>query len=557
MQSVSVNFTSDTSNATLDAAITNLSVSTDLSALPAGWSSASPSFSCALVTTGNGCELVLTYQPTSSASGVLALNYAYTDDSGASRTGSLSIPYATTSSNNVVAVSSPAGQINAAEKTGSQAVAIDFNTDDGRAASGLVVTSSLSALPAGWHSASKSFSCGSVSTGNGCQLGLSYAPTALGSGTLALTYAYDDDAGNQQTGTLNIPYTATTNDNVVGTASPAGQINAVVGQGSQPVAVVFTTDDTRLATALEVTTDLTTLPAGWSSASPSFACTLVSTGSTCQLNLSYTPTAYTPPGTLVVGYSYKNNAGQTKTGTVSIPYRGTTNDTIAATPSPSSLAVIIGSPTVATPVTITFATDDGNPAVGVPATSNAVTVTSGLSPLPTGWSSSSSTFSCLTVSDGTACQLPLSYAPSAVTSGVHTLTLGYSYVNDAGIANTGTATISYSAASNNTVIAAASPASPLTFAIGTSNPVTVSFTTSDGNPATGLTVSGLSLPAGWTGPGSFTCPTVNGIAATCQLTLTYSPTVPSSGASFPLGFSYTNNAGNSGSGILTIVYNAS
>ncbi len=557
MQSVSVNFTSDTSNATLDAAITNLSVSTDLSALPAGWSSASPSFSCAVVTTGNGCQLVLSYQPASSASGVLTLNYAYMDDSGASRVGSLNIPYATTSSNNVVAVSSPSGQINAAEKTGSQAVAIDFNTDNGGAASGLIVTSSLSALPAGWHSSSSSFSCGSVSTGNGCQLRLSYAPTALGSGTLALTYAYDDDAGNQQTGTLDVRYAATTNDNVVGTASPAGQINAVVGQGSQPVAVVFTTDDTRLATALQVTTNLTTLPSGWSSASPSFACALVSTGSTCQLNLSYTPTAYTPPGTLVVGYSYKNNAGQTKTGTVSIPYRGTTNDTIAATPSQSSLAVIIGSPTVPTPVTITFATDDGNPAVGVPATSNALTVTSGLSPLPPGWSTSSTTFSCLTVSDGTACQLPLSYAPSAVTNGVQTLTLGYGYVNDAGIANTGTATISYSAASNNTVIATVSPASPLSFAIGTSNPVTVSFTTSDGNPATGLAVSGLSLPAGWSGPSSFTCPTVTGIAATCQLTLTYSPSVPSSGASLPLGFSYTNNAGNSGSSILTIVYNAS
>jgi hypothetical protein len=557
MQSVSVNFTSDTSNATLDAAITNLSVSTDLSALPAGWSSASPSFSCAVVTTGNGCELVLTYQPTSSASGVITLNYAYTDDSGAPRTGSLNIPYATTSSNNVVAVSSPAGQINAAEKTGNQAVAIDFNTDDGRAASGLVVTSSLSALPAGWHSASKSFSCGSVSTGNGCHLGLSYAPTALGSGTLALTYAYDDDAGNQQTGTLNIPYAATTNDNVVGTASPAGQINAVVGQGSQPVAVVFTTDDTRLATALKVTTDLTTLPAGWSSASPSFACTLVSTGSTCQLNLSYTPTAYTPPGTLVVGYSYKNNAGQTKTGTVSIPYRGTTNDTIAATPSPSSLAVIIGSPTVATPVTITFATDDGNPAVGVPATSNALTVTSGLSPLPTGWSSSSSTFSCLTVSDGTACQLPLSYAPSAVTSGMQTLTLNYSYVNDAGIANTGTATISYSAASNNSVTAGVNPGSSINVASGSVNTVTVSFTTSDGNPATGLSVSGLlSLPAGWSGPSSFTCATVPGSVPSCPLALTYAPTVPSASANLTLGFSYTNNAGQPRSGLLTIQYSA-
>ena len=184
------------------------------------------------------------------------------DDSGASRSGSLNIPYATTSSNNVVAISSPAGQINAVEKTGSQAVAIDFNTDDGRAASGLIVTSNLSALPAGWHSGATSFSCGSVSTGNGCRLALTYAPTALGSGVLALTYAYDDDAGNQQTGSLNVPYAATTNDNVVGTASPSGQINAVVGQGSQNVGVVFTTDDTRLATALQVTSNLAMLPAG-------------------------------------------------------------------------------------------------------------------------------------------------------------------------------------------------------------------------------------------------------------------------------------------------------
>jgi hypothetical protein len=556
-QSVSVNFTSDTSNATMDAAITNLTVSTDLSALPAGWSSASPSFSCAIVTTGNGCQLMLSYQPAAAASGVLTLNYAYTDDSGAARVGSLSIPYATTSSNNVVATSSPAGQINAVEKTGSQAVAIDFNTDDGRAASGLIVTSNLAALPPGWHSGSNSFSCGSVSTGNGCHLGLSYAPTALGSGTLTLAYAYNDDAGNQQTGTLNVPYAATTNDNVVATPSPAGQINAVVGQGSQNVAVVFTTDDARLATALQVTSGLSALPAGWSSASPTFACTTVSTGSTCQLNLSYTPTAYTTPGTLMVGYSYKNNANQTKTGTFSIPYRATTNDTIAATPSQPSLAVILGSPTAPTPVTITFATDDSNPAIGVPVTSNALTITSGLNPLPPGWSATSTTFSCATVSDGTPCQLPLTYTPSVVTNGAQTLTLGYSYVNDAGLANTGTATVTYSAMSNNTVIAGLTPGSPLNVASGSVNTVTVGFTTSDGNPATGLSVSGLTLPAGWSGPGSFTCPTVTGSAAACTLTLTYAPTVPSGSANLALGFSYTNNAGQAGSGTVSIQYSAS
>jgi hypothetical protein len=218
--------------------------------------------------------------------------------------------------------------------------------------------------------------------------------------------------------------------------------------------------------------------------------------------------------------------------------------------------VIIGSPTVATPVTITFATNDGNPALGVPVTSNALTVTSGLSPLPTGWSSSSSTFSCLTVSAGTACQLPLSYAPSAVTSGMQTLTLGYSYVNDAGIANTGTATISYSAASNNTVIAAANPATPLSVTTGSSGTVTVSFTTSDGNPASGLTIPGLlSLPPDWSAPGGFTCPTI-GSTPSCPLTLTYAPTAPTGSATLPLGFSYTNNAGQSRTGTLTIQYSA-
>jgi hypothetical protein len=554
-QSVSVNFASDTANATLDEAITNLNVITDLSALPAGWSSASPGFSCALVMTGNGCQLMLTYDPTTAGSGVLTLNYTYVDDSGTSRVGSLNIPYATTTSNNVVATSSPGGQIIAAEKSGSQAVAIDFTTDDGRPASDLVLTSNLSALPAGWHSGSKSFSCGSVSTGNGCQLGLTYAPTALGSGTLTLNYAYTDDAGNQQTGSLNIPYAATTNDNVVATPSPSGQINAVVGQGAQNVTVVFDTDDTRLATALQVTSDLTMLPAGWSGPS-TFTCTTVSTGSACQLGLSYTPAAYTIPGTLAVGYSYKNNAGQTKTGTLDIPYRATTNDTIAGTPSQPSVAVILGSPTPPTPVTITFATDDGNPAIGVPATSNALTITSGLNPLPAGWSASSNTFSCLNVSAGTACQLPLTYTPSAVTSGVQTLTLGYSYVNDAGIANTGTATISYSAASNNTVGAAVNPIPPLNEASGSSTTVTVSFTTSDGNPATGLSVSGLSLPAGWSGPGAFSCATVNGSAASCQLTLTYAPTSPTGTASLSLGYSYTNNAGLAGSGTVTIPYSA-
>ena len=74
--------------------------------------------------------------------------------------------------------------------------------------------------------------------------------------------------------------------------------------------------------------------------------------------------------------------------------------------------------------------------------------------MPAGWSGPTS-FSCPTVSDGTPCQLPLTYAPTAVDSG--TLSLGYSYTNDAGIVKPGTVNIAYRANSNDTVGASVSP----------------------------------------------------------------------------------------------------
>jgi hypothetical protein len=544
MQSVSVTFTTDTGNATLDDAAGNLSVTTDLASLPPGWSSAASSFSCALVTSGNGCQLMLQFAPTASGSGILTLSYGYTDDTGASRTGTLQIPYSTTTADTVTATTSPAGQITAAIKGGSQSVAVTFDTDDGKAASKFLVTTALGSLPAGWKSAAGSFQCAAVSTGNGCQLMLTYAPTALGNGTLTLNYAYDDDAGVAQTGTLNVPYEATTNDNVTATPSSTGQVNAVVGMGTQTVTVTFTTDDGRLATDLQMTSGLAALPAGWTSSANPFACSTLSSGSGCQLTLTYTPTAMAA-GTLTLDYSYKNNANQAKTGSLAIPYRATTDDTIAGTPTPgSSLAVLTGT---STPVTVTFATDDGNPA-------STLTITSGLSTLPAGWTSSSTTFSCATVSDGTVCQLPLTYAPAAVGNG--SLNLGFSYTNDAGMAKTGTVTIMYRANSDDTVGATVSPA-PIVAVVSSSLPVSVTFTTSDGAPAGPLTVTGLTgLPTGWAGPGpaSYTCPTVSS-GTPCQLSLSYTPTTPG-GGSFQLSYSYSNNNGTLEAGTATVNYTA-
>jgi hypothetical protein len=434
-QSVSVSFTTDDGNAA-----TGLSLTTSLAALPPGWSSTAASFSCAIVSTGSGCQLPLTFTPTADASGTLALTYGYTDDSGASRTGVLNVPYSTVANNSVVATASPSGEIVAVEATGSQAVAVTFNTDDGRPATAFYLTSDLTALPAGWSGASKTLSCSSVSTGNGCQLQLTYAPTALTSGTLMLNYAYTNAAGTASTGSLNVTYAATTNDNAVATVSPTGQINAVLGQGSQAVSVTFTTDDGRPATALQLSGSLSplpagALPAGWSSTATTFSCSGFSSGNGCQLPLTYAPTS-PGSGTLILNYTYLNNAGESKTGAVSIAYRATANNTIVGKPSQTSLAVVTGS---ISPITVTFTTNDGNPATGLLLTSS---LTTGL---PSGWSSTAgSFFSCSSVSTGTTCQLSLTYAPTvptALTS--NTLSLTYSYNNNSGTAETGTVSISY------------------------------------------------------------------------------------------------------------------
>jgi hypothetical protein len=426
-QSVSVNFTTDDGNTA-----TGLAIATNLSALPAGWSTATPGFTCAIISNGSGCQLVLNYAPTVTGSGTLTLSYGYMDDSGAARTGAINLPYSTVVNGNVVATVSPTGQVNAVEKTGTQAVTVTFTTDDGQSAGNLAMLSSNSSLPAGWSGSVSNFTCGTVNTGHGCQLQLAYAPMALTSGTVTLDYGYMSPSGTYTTGFVNIPYAATTNNNVVATAAPSGPIAAIVGEVNPTVAITFTTDDARTATDLQLTTDLTTLPAGWTSSDSSLSCAGVDGETTCQLPLTYTPSA-AASGTVTLRYTYVNNAGQAKSGSINVPYRATTDDTVAGTPSPASVAVPAGT---TTPVTVTFVTNDGNPA-------SSLSVISGLTALPAGWSSTVSTFACSSVSSGTACQIPLTYQPTGADSG--TLQLGFSYTNDAGSVKSGTVSIPYTA----------------------------------------------------------------------------------------------------------------
>jgi hypothetical protein len=260
-------------------------------------------------------------------------------------------------------------------------------------------------------------------------LNISYHPAAPGSGTVTIDYSYSNNAGTAKTGTVTLGYAATSNDNVVATHSPAGQVAAITGS-TEAVSVTFTTDDGAKATDLSITAGLDSLPAGWSGPA-SFTCASVSTGSACMLNLTFQPTSATS-GTLQLNYSYDANSGSAKTGSVSIPYTVTTNNNLVVTQSPSgSISAVVNSGSV--PVTLTFTTDDGNPAT-------AISITSGLGALPSGWSGPAS-FSCASASTGNGCQLSLTYAPTVNGSG--TVALGYSYVDDAGTAKTGTANIAY------------------------------------------------------------------------------------------------------------------
>ncbi len=425
-QPVSINFNTDDGNAA-----TALNVA--WGSLPAGWSSTASGLSCAVVSTGNGCQLPLVFAPAAAVNGTLSLSYSYIDGSGASRSGALNVPYATTANGSVASSVSPSGEVTATQAGGKQSVAVTFSTTGGKTAAALGVIADLTKLPPGWSAKTTPFTCASVSAGNGCQLQLQYAPATLTSGTLSLRYQYTDANGMPNFGVINIPYTATTNDNAVGTVAPSGQLTAMLGAPAQPVSVTFTTDDTRLATSLQITSGLTALPAGWSSTASAFNCATVTVGSACQLMLNYAPTGV-DNGTFTLSYSYVNNAGEAKASTVAIPYQTTTNDNVIWTASANPVAVASGS---TNPVTVTFITDDGNFASGL---------TADLSALPVSWTAPMSRLSCASVSVGTACQVVLTYAPAALVADSGTLAFGYSYVNSAGTGMTGTVSIPYTAA---------------------------------------------------------------------------------------------------------------
>lgn len=333
--------------------------------------------------------------------------------------------------NTVVATSSPSSPVSGTLGS-TQTISVSFNSSDGNSARNLQITTDLSSLPSGWSAAPVPFSCSRVDTGSGCLLNLTFAPTLLSSGTITLDYRYTSSAGVGKSGTFALDYQATANNNVIATTQPSGQISVITG-AQQTVNVTFTTDDGNLATGLLLTSDLGTLPPGWSSRSNRFACATVSTGTNCRLSLNYAPLAI-DRGSFRLNYTYTNNTGSNASGRLDIAYAATADNNVVSSVSPSgTITVTTGD---AENVTVNFVTDDGNPAT-------ALSINTDLTALPPGWSATPAPFRCASVSTGNACQLALRYAPSAAASG--TLALQYGYTNNTGIAKTGTVNIPYAA----------------------------------------------------------------------------------------------------------------
>ena len=145
-----------------------------------------------------------------------------------------------TGTDNQVSATASVGAVSVAVGA-SQTISITFTSADGLPISGFSVYGSLGSLPADW-SAPSSLTCANVGPGSGCVLTLTFAPTAIETGTLTLECVYVDNAGLPRTPgpCLTLGYASTAANNVVASLSPSGEVDAAIGGSKQSVTVTFT-----------------------------------------------------------------------------------------------------------------------------------------------------------------------------------------------------------------------------------------------------------------------------------------------------------------------------
>jgi len=310
-------------------------------------------------------------------------------------------------------------------------VTVAFGVANGSSATALTVTTGLATLPSGWSAASSSFACATVNAANPCDLTLTYDPGTAGvSGTLTLGFTYLDSQGRQQQGSVGIAYSSAAANSVTVSVAPGGPVQGIVGSTST-VSVTFASGDGAPDSNVALVTDPGSLPSGWSVQSSALPCATVTGSGGCQLQLAYAPTAAVASGTLALDFSYTDDSGAARTGSVAVAYSAVAPAAVTAAATPASAnSTFIGSTSA---VSVVFN------AMGGVATNLQVT-----SPLPTGWTLAGGTLPCAQVSGGNSCEATLNYAPVSATSAT-TLTLQYAYTDNFGNARTGQLNIPYSA----------------------------------------------------------------------------------------------------------------
>lgn len=283
----------------------------------------------------------------------------------------------------------------------------------------------------GWQSADGKLACDSISVGQPCKLRLMYAPKAFAAeATMKLSYSYVDSVGATRNGNLQINYRTLPANAATASLDPAGTVNAVVGAASS-VTASFDTSDGGAASALHI--DLGALPAGWSGGASAFDCASFGGGNACRLPLSYQPSAAVAQTSFDLAYSYLNSAGNTRSGKLTIAYAAVMPNTVFASIAPAGMAV--AGPGASQEVSLSFQPGDGNAARSLKLGAGVV--------LPEGWTIKSSTLPCDRVDGTGACKLVLTFAPTSSLP-PQQLDLGFDYVNAAGQAQHGSASVRYS-----------------------------------------------------------------------------------------------------------------
>ena len=181
-------------------------------------------------------------------------------------------------------------------------------------------------IPSDWNKSAPIISpaCSSFSSNGKCSITLSYYPTQIYSeGThLDLSFIYSDNQGNQKTGDVNIPYSATDTHSVV-VQNPDPVVAPVLNSVTN-LKISFKTDDRNPAAMLTMNlSNLSTSNPAWTldgsgsipstPSATSFTCSTIpsgdSTTSSCTLSLNYKPTKLDDKGSLSLDFNYSVNAG--------------------------------------------------------------------------------------------------------------------------------------------------------------------------------------------------------------------------------------------------------